>query len=79
MRLPDRNILVFHRDNRAMQLTRLEYFRYPVLAKRRNIPPPKVYPLPPLKEIKLRPPTSATDEEIHLDDPDNLGDPDEVN
>jgi type IV secretion system protein VirD4 len=79
MRMPDSNILVFHRDNRAMQLTRLEYFRHPVLVKRRNIPPPKVYPLPPLKEIKLRAPASATDEEIHLDDPDNLVDPDEVN
>jgi type IV secretion system protein VirD4 len=75
MRMPDRNILVFHRDHRAMQLTRLEYFRNPVLSKRRNIPAPTVVQLPPLQEITLRVTPSLYNEEIHLDDPDNLIDP----
>jgi type IV secretion system protein VirD4 len=79
MRMPPGATLVFHRDLRAMQLTQIAYSRYPVLAKRAATPAPPVKSLPPLAEIPLRTAPAAPDEEIHLDDPDTLVDPDDFN
>ena len=50
MRLPDTTLLAFHRDNWPMRLTRLEWYRHPILAKRRAIAPPKLSPLPQLDQ-----------------------------
>jgi type IV secretion system protein VirD4 len=46
--LADTELLAFHRDNRPMRLSRLDWREHPTLAQRRAIPPPKLTPLPQL-------------------------------
>jgi len=77
--LTDEEVIAWHRNYRPLKLKRMNWLEHPVLIARRNMKPPKVAPLPPLTEIELRQPHSLSSEEIHLDDPDNLVDPDEMN
>lgn len=77
--LTDEEVIVWHRNFRPLKLKRMNWQEHHVLVKRRSIQAPKVWPLPPLKDIKFRATASLTEEEIHLDDPDNLVDPDVIN
>ena len=77
--MTDEEVIAWHRNYRPLKLKRMNWLEHPVLVARRNMTPPKVWPLPPLKEITLQEPATVDDQEIHLDDPDNLVDPDEMN
>jgi type IV secretory pathway TraG/TraD family ATPase VirD4 len=46
MRAPARTVFALHRDNWPMILSRLEYYREPLLARRAAIPPPTLPALP---------------------------------
>jgi hypothetical protein len=69
-------VIAWHRNDRPLKLKRMNWQEHSVLVRRRSIPPPKVWPLSPLKEVTLQEPVAFDPEEIHLDDPDNLVDPD---
>jgi type IV secretion system protein VirD4 len=49
--LSDTQLLAFHRDNRPMRLSRLDWREHPLLAKRQAMPPPALQPLPALDHI----------------------------
>jgi hypothetical protein len=46
MRASVRKVFALHRDNWPMILSRLEWYRDPLLARRAAIPPPALPPLP---------------------------------
>jgi hypothetical protein len=71
-------VIAWHRNYRPLKLKRMNWLEHPVLSARRNRKPPPVWPLPALPDIELRQRLSLSSEEIHLDDPDNLVDPDEM-
>ena len=73
--LSDEEVIAFHRNNRPLKLKRMDWQDHPLLVKRRNIPPPKVWPLPPLTDIELREPPSLLSDELSSD---KLVDPDRV-
>jgi type IV secretory pathway TraG/TraD family ATPase VirD4 len=77
--MTDEEVIAWHRNYRPLKLKRMSWREHPVLVKRRSLTPPKVWPLPPLKEITLQEPATVDSSEIHLDDPDNLVDPDAMN
>ena len=77
--MTDEEVIAWHRNYRPLKLKRMSWREHPVLVARRNMKPPKVWPLPPLKEVTLQEPATVDDQEIHLDDPDNLVDPDAMN
>jgi type IV secretory pathway TraG/TraD family ATPase VirD4 len=77
--LDDEEVIAWHRNYRPLKLKRMDWRDHPFLVKRRNIPPPEVWPLPPLTDIALRAPAALPADEILLDDPDNLVDPDAIN
>jgi len=76
--LTDEEVIAWHRNYRPLKLKRMNWQEHPILVKRRSIPAPTVAPLPPLEDIQLRAPAVLPTPEIHLDDPDNLVDPDEM-
>ena len=50
MRASARTVFALHRDNWPMILSRLEYYRDPLLARRAAIPPPTLPRLPELEQ-----------------------------
>jgi type IV secretion system protein VirD4 len=75
---PD-EIIALHSNRKPIMAKRMNWQHIPLLVQRRDIAPPKVWPLPPLKDIKFRAPAALPADEILLDDPDNLVDPDAIN
>jgi len=55
-----------------MWLTRMDWRKYPLLAKRRAIAPPPVAPLPSLTPLLLPSPLPPTDVDDELWNPDNV-------
>ena len=46
--MSDEQVIAFHRNYRPMRLTRCDWRKHPILAKRRRLPPRKLSPLPEL-------------------------------
>ena len=44
--MADESLISFHRRLKPFQITRMDWRRFPILAQRQTIPPPKLYPLP---------------------------------
>jgi len=74
---PD-EIIALHSNRKPIMAKRMNWQHIPLLVQRRDIAPPKVWPLPPLTDIKFRAPAALPADEIQLDDPDALVDPDEM-
>jgi type IV secretion system protein VirD4 len=49
--LSDTALLAFHRNNHPMRLSRLEWHRHPLLARRQRMSPPTLSPLPELDQL----------------------------
>jgi type IV secretion system protein VirD4 len=79
MELAPDEIIALHSNRKPIMAKRMNWQHNPVLVKRRDINPPKVWQLLPLIEITFQTSPPIDTQEIHLDDPDNLVDPDERN
>jgi type IV secretion system protein VirD4 len=71
--MDDEDILVFHHNLPPFQARRMNWLEHPLLRERKDTPPPKLSPLPPLTPILRRSPLSSTDEDDALLNPDDLG------
>jgi type IV secretion system protein VirD4 len=76
--MDDTEVIAWHRNNRPLKLSRMDWQEHPLLINRRNIPPPPVHPLPPLTDLDLREPVSSQEDEIQAVNPDDLVDPEEL-
>ena len=76
--MEDEEVIAWHRNNRPLKLTRMDWQEHPLLIKRRHIPPPPVHPLPPVTDLDLRAPVSSQADEIQAVNPDDLVDPEEL-
>jgi type IV secretion system protein VirD4 len=59
MRASARTVFALHRDNWPMILSRLEYYRDPLLARRAAIPPPTLPTLPELEQARASAPQNG--------------------
>jgi type IV secretion system protein VirD4 len=74
--MDDTEVLAWHRNNRPLKLTRMDWQEHPLLIKRRNLPPPPVHRLPPLSDLELREAVSSPEGDLQVVNPDDLVDPD---
>jgi type IV secretion system protein VirD4 len=59
MELDPTEIIGFFSHHKPFRAKRMDWREFPILAKRRSIPPPRVNPLPPLPEMQLPSATTA--------------------
>jgi type IV secretory pathway TraG/TraD family ATPase VirD4 len=68
----DEDIIVFHHNLPPFLARRMSWLEHPMLRERKDTPPPKLSPLPPLTPIHRRSPLSSTDEDDALLNPEDL-------
>jgi type IV secretion system protein VirD4 len=68
----DEDMIVFHHNLPPFLARRMTWLEHPMLRKRKDTPPPKLSPLPPLTPILRRSPLSSTDEDDALLNPEDL-------
>jgi type IV secretory pathway TraG/TraD family ATPase VirD4 len=77
MELGDRDTIFFYKNLKPGRGVRMEYWCFPLLEKRRSIPPPPVNPLPAVPEIQF--PTEASSRDRQRFGPRFPIDPDDFN
>jgi hypothetical protein len=76
--MKDEEVIAWHRNNRPLKLTRMDWQEHPLLIKRKNMPPPPVHRLPPLTDLELREAVSSPEGDLQVVNPDDVVDPDEL-